>query len=113
MIYGDKDFTTSLCYVKDVVDASMRFMASGTRGPLNVGSDVKINLTNLAQKIIDIIGAWSKIAYADQLLFMTPLPMPDISRAVRELGWLPVVALEKGLQKTIEDLESKKGRKNI
>ena len=113
VIYGDENFTTSLCYVKDVVDASVRFMASNTRGPLNIGSDVEINLTNLAQKIINMTEARSQIAYADQLLFMTPLPMPDISRAVRELGWLPVITLEKGLQKTIEDLESKKGRKKM
>jgi len=112
-IFGDKNFSSSFCYVSDVVDAAIKMMESDLVGPLNIGSDMDINLTVLAQKIIDIIGAKSKIIYAPEKLFMTPLCLPDITAAREELGWMPVVTLEKGLAKSIDDLRASKGLKGV
>ncbi|RLC36132.1 SDR family NAD-dependent epimerase/dehydratase, partial [Candidatus Falkowbacteria bacterium] len=44
-IYGDKDFSSSFCYVNDCVDAAIKLMDADVFGPLNIGSDVEINLT--------------------------------------------------------------------
>ncbi len=112
-IFGDKNFSSSFCYVSDVVDAAIKMMESDFAGPLNIGSDVDINLTDLAQKIINIIGSSSKIVYAQEKLFMTPLGLPDISAAREKLGWIPVVILEKGLAKGIDDLRASKGLKGV
>lgn len=112
-ILGDKNFSSSFCYASDCVDASIRMMDSKSAGPLNIGSDVEINMTELAGKIISIIGSNSKITYTEEALFMTPLCLPDITRARNELGWMPVVMLEQGLQKTIDDLRASKGLKGI
>ncbi|MDD5072150.1 MAG: GDP-mannose 4,6-dehydratase [Patescibacteria group bacterium] len=110
-IFGDKSFFSSFCYVSDMVDAVVKMMESDLAGPLNVGSDVDISLTDLAQKIINIIGSKSKIVYAEEKLFMTPLCLPDITAVREELGWMPVVTLEKGLEKSIDDLRASKGLK--
>ena len=40
-------------------------MDSGMKGPINIGSDLEVNLTDLAQKIISTIGSKSKIVYKD------------------------------------------------
>lgn len=112
-IYGDKDFSSSFCYISDAIDAVMKMMQSDIFGPVNIGSDRDVNVTDLAQKIITMVGSKSKVVYADELLFMTPLKLPDISRARDLLGWMPLVTLEAGLEKTVSDLRANKGIRRI
>ncbi|MBI4811892.1 GDP-mannose 4,6-dehydratase [Candidatus Falkowbacteria bacterium] len=109
VVLGDKNFSSSFCYVNDVIDAAVKMMETGLNGPLNIGSDMDINIIEVAEKIIAALGSKSKIAYGEKMIFMTPLCLPDISRAREELGWMPVVTLEKGLEKTIDDLRAAKG----
>lgn len=112
-IFGDQTFSSSLCYVSDVVDASTKIMATDLFGPYNLGSDVEINLTEVASKIINMIGSKSNVVYKDKMLFMTPLCLPNISKIRNELGWMPIVTLENGLKKTIDDLRASKGLKSF
>ena len=109
VIFGDDDFNSTLCYVKDAIDAAIKIMNTELIGPINVGSDIDVNMTVLAQKIIDIIGAKSKILHKEKLLFMSSLCRPDITKARNDLGGLPIVILEKGLEKTIEALRARRG----
>jgi len=44
---------------------------------------------------------------------MTELCLPDITIATNDLGWLPVVTLDKGLEKTVDELRASKGLKGI
>jgi UDP-glucuronate decarboxylase len=109
-LYGDGLQTRSFCYVDDLIDGVIRFMdlASGTDGlpgfpgPLNLGSPMEFTIRALAEQIIDLTGASSRIVYQ-------PLPAddptqrkPDITRAIERLGWTPEVQLQDGLKKTIE-----------
>jgi UDP-glucuronate decarboxylase len=113
VIFGDSDFKTSLCYVSDVVDAAVKMMDSDLKGPVNVGSDVEINISDLAKKIIEKIGAKSKIVYEDKKIFMSRLNIPDISEIRNQLGWMPIVTLDKGIERTISDLRASKGLKSF
>jgi UDP-glucuronate decarboxylase len=113
IIHGNENFSSSFCYVSDCLDAALKIMESDMSGPLNIGSDVEIKITELAEKIISMTDSKSKISYAEELLFLTPLCLPDIARARNELGWMPIVVLEKGLQNTIENLRAKKGLKKV
>lgn len=112
-IPGNENFASAFCYVSDVVDAAIKLMEAEAPLIVNIGSDVDIKLSGLAQKIIEMIGAKSKIKYVSEMLFFTPLNLPDISRAREELGWMPIITLEKGLEKTIHDLRASKGLKTI
>ncbi|MFH1744959.1 MAG: NAD-dependent epimerase/dehydratase family protein [bacterium] len=113
IIYGGESFSSSFCYVSDCVDAALKMMESDVSGPINIGSDVDIGLTDLANKIISYIGSRSKINETEEKFFMTSLCLPDISKARNELGWLPIVTLEKGLERTINDLRASKGLVNL
>lgn len=113
IIYGDEKFSSSFCYISDLIDASLKFMDSDLPGPINIGSDLEINLTDLAEKIIKMLDSKSKITYSKSILFMTPLCLPDITKARNELGWMPVISLDKGLDKTIYELRASKGLKRI
>lgn len=109
IIQGDETFASSFCYISDCIDAAIKIIASKYYGPINIGSDIKINLTFFANKIIEVLKSNSRIVYAKEALFMKPLCLPDLTKARNELGWLPIVTLETGLNKTIDDLRAKKG----
>ncbi|MFH1582806.1 MAG: NAD-dependent epimerase/dehydratase family protein [Candidatus Falkowbacteria bacterium] len=113
IIPGDKNFSSSLCYISDCLDACLKLMESNVRGPVNIGSDVDMNLSKICEMIIKILDSKSKIIYAEKHLFISELCLPDITRAREELGWMPVVTLENGLGKTIDDLRASKGLKTV
>lgn len=113
IIPGDKNFSTSLCYISDCLDACLKLMDSNILEPINIGSDVDANLANVCREIIKILSSKSKIEYADKHLFISELGLPDITKAREELGWMPIVTLENGLKKTIDDLRASKGLKRV
>ncbi len=110
---GNKEFKTSACYVDDVVDAAIKLMDLEVNEPINIGSDVDVNIVDLANKVISLTASKSKIVFSSSMLFMTPLPLPDINLAAKLIGWIPVVTLENGLKKTIHDLMASKGLKSV
>ncbi len=103
VIYGDESFSTSLCYVSDMVDGLVRMMESNAPHLLlNLGSDQDLPLVEVGNKIIELTGSSSKIRYESPLMFMSPLGLPIITSAKDELGWIPITTLERGLQKTFD-----------
>ncbi len=109
-IYGDGKFSTALLSVSDCVEALKRFMAAGKEVEvLNVASEDNHAIADVAATIITLVGSSSKIVYEKPLLFMTELPMLDITRAKESMEWFPIVNLEEGLKQTIEYTKATKG----
>lgn len=103
-IFGDGSHTRSFQYIDDLIDGLIRLMDTpdSFTGPVNLGNPVEVTISTLAGMIIKMTGSKSKIVYL-------PLPeddpkqrKPDISLAIRELGWSPKVDAEIGLAKTVE-----------
>ena len=102
-LYGDGMQTRAFCYVDDLIDGMMRLMATGPEvtGPVNVGNPHEIPVRELAERVIRLTGAPSKIVFR-------PLPQddpmqrcPDITMARSVLGWEPKVGLDDGLRKAV------------
>jgi UDP-glucuronate decarboxylase len=102
-IYGDGLQTRSFQYVDDLVEGMVRLMNSPDDfiGPVNIGNPGEFTIIQLAEKIIKLTGASSK-------LINLPLPQDDpiqrkpiITLAKDKLGWEPKVPLDEGLTKTI------------
>jgi UDP-glucuronate decarboxylase len=102
-IFGSGLQTRSFCYVDDLIEGFLRFMATEDRitGPMNLGGLSECTIVELAMMIIDLTGSPSRIVYR-------PLPnddprkrRPDISLAIQTLSWAPQVPLEEGLMRTI------------
>ncbi len=108
VIHGDASFSSSFCYIDDLIDAVSKLMISEIAGPVNIGSDVNVNLTDLVKLIIEETKSSSKITYSTSKLFVSELVLPDISLAKNDLSWMPVVTLRNGLQKTIFDIQANK-----
>ena len=102
IIYGDENFSTSLCYVDDIIDGLTLLMASSEAGPINLGDPEQHRLLDVAEKIIQTTQSQSKVVFHPPLPFMRPLGLPDITLAKTKLNWFPVVGLDAGLNQTIE-----------
>jgi len=103
-VYGSGGQTRSFCYVDDLIEALLRFMQTPAEhtGPLNVGNPKEFTILELAERVIKLTGAKSKIVHQ-------PLPsddpaqrQPDIAAARKLIDWEPLTPLEAGLEKTIE-----------
>ncbi|HLD30695.1 MAG TPA: NAD-dependent epimerase/dehydratase family protein [Patescibacteria group bacterium] len=109
VVYGDEHFTTSLCYVDDVVSGLIKLMSAFSNiGPINLGSSEDLKIVEVAKRIIEMTESSSQIVFDNPLIFMTPLCLPDISKAKDLLGWVPLVRLEDGLRKTIDYMQAYK-----
>ena len=102
-IYGSGQQTRSFCYVDDLVEAMLRMMNTekGFTGPINLGNPAEFTISELAEKVVGLVGSKSKVVWK-------PLPeddprqrKPDISLAKDKLDWEPKVNLEDGLKETI------------
>lgn len=107
-IYGDGTQTRSFQYVDDLLEGMTRMMNARDdfHGPVNIGNPIEFTIKELAERVIELTGAKSKIVYQD-LPKDDPLQrQPDISLAKKELDWEPKVNLREGLMKTIEYFKS-------
>lgn len=101
-IYGDGTQTRSFCYVDDLIEGFIRLMNHDQlTGPVNIGNPGEFTMLELAELILKKVGGKSKLTFH-------PLPgddpkqrCPDISLAVKELGWKPKISLDQGLDPTI------------
>lgn len=108
-IYGDGKQTRSFQYVDDLIEGMHRMMNDSREdftGPVNIGNPGEFTMLELAEKVLSHTGSSSKIVYE-------PLPSddptqrrPDITLAKKELNWEPKVALDEGLERTIEYFKS-------
>ncbi len=103
-IYGDGNQTRSFCFVDDLIDAVVRFMASAEDfvGPVNLGNPAEITIRELAEKVIALIGSRSKLDFKSLPEDDPTQRCPDIRLAKQRLGWEPKVPLEEGLARTIK-----------
>jgi len=102
-IYGNGEQTRSFCYVDDLIDGFIRFMAADNEvtGPINLGNPNEFTIKELAELVITLTNSKSKLVFKE-LPEDDPLQRcPDISRAKKVLDWQPTETLEDGLNKTI------------
>jgi len=101
-VYGDGSQTRSFCYVSDLVDGIYKLMNSDLNEPVNIGNPNEMTILQLAEHIINLTNSNSTIEYKPIPEDDPKVRRPDISLANTKLFWQPKIALEEGLQKTVE-----------
>ncbi len=103
-IYGDGQQTRSFCYVDDLIEGMIRLMNSPDEvtGPINIGNPGEFTIRELAEKVVEMVGADAELAFRDLPVNDPMQRKPDIGKAKSILGWEPTIPLEQGLEKTID-----------
>ncbi len=101
-IYGDGRQTRDFVFVEDVIQANINAAETTVTGVYNIGSGSIVTITELAETLIDLMDANVDINYTD----IRPGDIKDsystISKAEKDLGFIPSYSLKQGLQQTIE-----------
>jgi UDP-glucuronate decarboxylase len=108
-IAGDGTQRDSFCYIDDMLDALMAYMASDIKlGPVEFGYPLPIAIIDLAKLAIKATGSKSEIVFngvvrsARELEIKKFRPVPDIREAQKRLGWIPRTPLETGIARLAE-----------
>jgi len=97
-IWGDGNQTRSFLYIDECIEGIRRLMNSTFAGPVNIGSDEKIPISELAMMVI-------AIAQKDLLIINVPGPSgvrgrtSDNHLIKDKLGWAPSYPLRVGMEK--------------
>lgn len=104
VIYGDGSAMDSYCYVADMVQGLASLMQSTVNAPMNLGNPDSHHIIDVAKKIISLVGSKSSIAFEEQITGLIRPALPDITKAKHQLGWFPIVDIDTGLKRTVEDM---------
>jgi dTDP-glucose 4,6-dehydratase len=100
-IYGDGSQTRSFCYVSDLVEGIYSLFASDRSEPTNIGNPIEFTVRALAERVLQLTGARSKLVERPLPTDDPKVRQPDISIARQVLKWEPQVSLDEGLERTI------------
>ena len=103
-LHGGGAQSRSFCYVDDLIEGFLTIMFDerSTVGPYNLGNPNEISIRTLAEKVVTKTGSNSKIISVGAVPDDPRQRKPDISKVQAELGWVPKVSLDEGLEKSIK-----------
>lgn len=103
-VFGDGTATRDYVYVDDVVDAFVRAgrAPSTTRGIFNIGTGRQTTTNDVYRLISSALGATAQPCYAPAPAAEVQAIALDVRRAEEDLGWVPVVAVEEGIRRTLQ-----------
>ena len=109
-VWGDGLQTRSFLHVSECVEAVLRLMKSDFLGPVNIGSEEKVSINQLAQMAIDISGKSITIDniqgqdFIDKYGFKCPIGVrgrnSDNTLYKEKLGWEVSQPLIEGMKST-------------
>ena len=103
IVYGDGLQTRDFIHVRDVVELIAGIVeGGGVSGVYNIGSGAPVRIIDLAHIVVRVAGSTSRIVHGPPRPGDIRYSQADISRAARELGFKPRVALEDGLRELVE-----------
>ena len=106
-LYGTGEQTRSFCYVSDLIEGLVRLMESegSAVGPINLGNQNEFTMKELAEKVVSLTGATSKLTHHDLPSDDPKQRKPDTSLAKSLLNWEAKVELDAGLALLVEDFK--------
>lgn len=100
-VFGDGSQQRDFTYVDDIARGTVAALRPVGFDVLNLGGDRPAPLSELIERIADLLGRPARIEYRPAHPADVPATWADIERARRVLGWSPEVALEEGLRRAV------------
>ncbi len=102
-VHGDGSQTRSFCYVSDLVEGLLAVaLDSSIDGEVfNVGNPAEVSIRELAERIREIVGSDSPIAFTARRPGDPERRRPDITKIRTRYGWEPRIGLAEGLAETV------------
>ncbi|MCJ7653028.1 MAG: SDR family oxidoreductase [Actinobacteria bacterium] len=103
-VYGDGDQTRSFCHVSDMVRGLVLAVLTPAAGGeiVNLGNPNEMRVIDLANFVRQKVGSSSPMEFKELPRDDPHMRRPEISKAMRLLGWAPEVDLEAGLDDVIK-----------
>ncbi|MFI9722928.1 NAD-dependent epimerase/dehydratase family protein [Streptomyces sp. NPDC052396] len=99
-VWGDGTQTRSYCYIDDCVEGLIRLARSEVTEPLNIGSEERIDIASLVDRIAHVAGKKVRCAFAPDRPVGPRGRSSDNTRCRQLLGWEPGTTLQAGLERT-------------
>jgi len=99
-IWGDGRQTRSFCYIDDCLEGVSRLMSSDYREPLNIGSDERVTIDELADMAIELAGKNVVKQYDTSKPQGVRGRNSDNTLIKQVLGWAPSIPLREGMAET-------------
>ena len=98
-IWGDGMQTRSFLFIDECIEGTIRLLRSNFSGPVNIGSEEKVSINQLAEMIMKIAGKNLTINHIDGPLGVRGRNSDN--RLIKEkLNWQPSLSLKEGFDKT-------------
>ncbi len=105
-VYGDGSQTRDFVFVDDVVDALVAAISQPLSGPFNIGTNKKVSVNDLIDKISYLTGIKAKITKRPKRPMEIDHSLFSYSAVKAKLDWRPKTDLETGLKQTINWFKS-------
>jgi UDP-glucose 4-epimerase len=102
VIYGDGNKVRDYVYISDVVAANVAALERGTNEIFNIGTGVETTDLEVFQIVRSLLGKQVEPKYVARRPGEIDRICLDISKAARQLGWVPRVTLAEGAARTVD-----------
>ena len=103
IVWGDGKQTRAFLFVTDLAELMINAIEKyPVPEPINLGTDEEISIKELVENILKITDKKYKIKFDTTKPNGSPRRNSDNTKARKEIGYAPRVALDEGLKKTIE-----------
>jgi UDP-glucose 4-epimerase len=101
-INGTGQQTRDFVYVSDVVSANIKAIESNYSGQINIGTSIETSISDIYKALVEIADFKKEPEYGPALKGEQIRSSLDITKAKREIGWIPEVGLTDGLKHTYD-----------
>jgi UDP-glucuronate 4-epimerase len=102
IVFGDGSQSRDFTYVDDIARGTLSALRPLGYEVINLGGDRPVLLSAIIEQIGQLTGKEVRIEYRAAHPADVPTTWADVSKAARLLGWRPEIAIEEGLQRSVE-----------
>jgi UDP-glucose 4-epimerase len=107
VVFGDGTQTRDFTFVEDAVKANILAADNNSVGEIfNIGGGSRISVDDLIKMMEKITCKTAEIKYIERQKGDVRDTWADVSKAKKELGWMPKVKIEEGLRRQIKWMKS-------